>query len=87
MSDPTPAPTPVAPATPMVPAAKPEIKQISTWIGTAALGAAGFIVSNPAMVTALIPPPWNAVAAVVLGAAGAGLVAYREKVKPPTESK
>ncbi len=67
---------------------KPEIKQISNYLGAAALGVAGFIVSHGDLISTLAPPPWNAVATAVISAIGGALIAYREKhtVSTTTES-
>ena len=67
---------------------KPEIKQISNYVGAAALGTATFLVAHQDVITAIVPPPWNAVAAAVLSASGGALIAYREKhtVSTTTES-
>jgi len=58
---------------------KPEYKQISNYVGTAALGVATFLVAHQDVITAVIPTPWNAVAAALLSAIGGALIAYREK--------
>lgn len=58
---------------------KPEIKQVSNYVGAAALGAAGWLVANQSLVVPFIPAPWNLVATAAIGLIGAGLVAYREK--------
>jgi len=63
---------------------KPEYKQISNYVGTAALGAATFLVAHQDIITAVVPPPWNAVAAALLSAIGGALIAYREKKTVPT---
>lgn len=83
MSDtPTPAPEPTTTTvTATVSTGKPEYKQVSNYIGAAAIGLAGAIVANPAIVTAFVPAPWNTVAAALIGALGTALVAYREKHK------
>jgi protein-S-isoprenylcysteine O-methyltransferase Ste14 len=73
-------PTPVATVT----VTKPELKQVSNYVGAAALGVAGFLVAHQDLIATITPPPWNAVATGVLSVIGAALIAYREKHTIPT---
>lgn len=57
---------------------KPQWQQVTNYIGAALLGAAGYVVANPALLAAVIPPPWGAVALAALGAVS---MAVQEKQK------